>query len=108
MIKLKDLIKEVKVGSARIGLGGRGKEIEIVVDKAMAGKWKLVYFNMAKKYVSGVGVSPERLIDQKPIKLSSSEKNIIKKIIKNPEDIAYMADEYVKPIDVIRALNGNG
>jgi len=37
-------------------------------------------------------------------KLSSSEKNTIKKIIKNPEDIAYMADENVKPVDVLRAL----
>ncbi len=104
MIKLKDLISEIEVGSARVGLGGRGKEVELAVGKGF-GKWKIVYFNMAKKYVSGVGYSPDRLFDQKPIKLTPSEKNIIKKIIKNPEDIAYMADENVKPIDVLRALN---
>jgi hypothetical protein len=103
MIKLKDLIREVKVGSARVGLGGRGKEVELAVGKAM-GKWKIVYFNMASKYVSGVGYSPERLFDQKPIKLTPSEKTTIKKIIKNPQDISYMADENVKPIDVMRAL----
>ena len=34
MIKLKELISEVKVGSARVGLGGRGKEIELIVDRA--------------------------------------------------------------------------
>ena len=93
----------VKIGSAFPGTGGRRKEIEIVVDKGF-GKWKIVYFNMVRKYVSGVGYSPDRLFDQKPIKLTPSEKNIIKKIIKNPEDIAYMADENVKPIDVLRAL----
>jgi len=59
---------------------------------------------MASKYVSGVGYSPERLFDQKPIKLTPSEKTTIKKIIKNPQDISYMADENVKPIDVMRAL----
>ena len=39
MIKLKELISEIKVGSARVGLGGRGKEVELVVDIAPAGKW---------------------------------------------------------------------
>ena len=104
MIKLKDLINEVKIGSARVGQGGRSKEVELIIDKFMAGKWKFVSFNMVRKYVSGVGVTPERLVDNKPIKLTSSEKNIIKKIIKNPQDIAYLADERVKPIDVMRAL----
>ena len=44
------------------------------------------------------------MIKLKPIRLTSREKNIIKKIIKNPEDIAYMGDENVKPNDVLRAL----
>ena len=108
MIKLIDLLERtspVKIGSALPGSGGRRKEIEIVVDKSMsANKWKIVYFNMVRKYVSGVGVTPERLVDNKPIKLTSSEKNIIKKIIKNPEDIAYMDDGNVKPKEVLRAL----
>ena len=108
MIKLKDIIKEatspVKIGSAFPGMKGRKNEIEIVVGKGF-GKWKIVYFNMVRKYVSGVGYSPDRLMNYDDIfKLSSSEKNTIKKIIKNPEDIAYMDDENVKPMDVLRAL----
>ena len=75
MIKLKDLITEVKPGDAYPSIG---KEIDVVVDKFMGNKWKFVSFNMVRKYVSGVGVTPERLVDNKPIKLSSSEKNIIK------------------------------
>jgi len=94
----------VKIGSALPGTGGRRKEIEIVIDKRF-GKWQIVYFNMVRKYVSGVGYSPDRLMNYDDIfKLSSSEKNTIKKIIKNPEDIAYMDDENVKPSDVIRAI----
>jgi hypothetical protein len=94
----------VKIGSALPGTGGRRKEIEIVIDKRF-GKWQIVYFNMVRKYVSGVGYSPDRSMNYDDIfKLSSSEKNTIKKIIKNPEDIAYMDDENVKPSDVIRAI----
>ena len=94
----------VKIGSALPGTGGRRKEIEIVIDKRF-GKWQIVYFNMVRKYVSGVGVSPDRSMNYDDIfKLSSSEKNTIKKIIKNPEDIAYLDDENVKPIDVLRAI----
>ncbi len=108
MIKLKDILNEatspVKIGSALPGTGGRRKEIEIVIDKRF-GKWQIVYFNMVRKYVSGVGVSPDRSMNYDDIfKLSSSEKNTIKKIIKNPEDIAYLDDENVKPIDVLRAI----
>ena len=96
----------VKIGSALPGSGGRRKEIEIVVDKSMsANKWKIVYFNMVRKYVSGVGHSPDRMINYDDIfKLSSSEKRTIQKIIKNPEDIAYMDDGNVKPKEVLRAL----
>ena len=107
MIKLKDLLEAtspVKIGSVLPGSGGRKKEIEIVVDKSM-GKWKIVYFNMVRKYVSGVGHSPDRMINYDDIfKLSSSEKRTIQKIIKNPEDIAYMDDGNVKPKEVLRAL----
>ena len=69
------------------------------------GKWKIVYFNMVRNYVSGVGHSPDRMINYDDIfKLSSSEKRTIQKIIKNPEDIAYMDDGNVKPKEVLRAL----
>jgi len=107
MIKLKDLLEAtspVKIGSALPGTGGRKKEIEIVVDKQY-NKWKIVYFNMVRKYVSGVGHSPDRLIKYDDIfKPSSSEKNTIKKIIKNPEDISYMRTGNVTPIEVLRAI----
>ncbi len=108
MIKLKDLLNEerspIKIGIAFPGSKGRRNEIELVIGKSM-GKWHIVYFNMVRKYVSGVGYSPDRTMNYDDIfKLSSSEKNTIKKIIKNPEDIAYMGDEDVKPIDVLRAL----
>ena len=102
MIKLKDLITEVKPGDAYPSIG---KEIDVVVDKFMGNKWKFVSFNMVRKYVSGVGHSPDRMINYDDIfKLSSSEKRTIQKIIKNPEDIAYMDDGNVKPKEVLRAL----
>ena len=109
MIKLIDLLERtspVIIGSALPGAGGRRKEIEIVVDKSMsANKWKIVYFNMVRKYVSGVGHSPDRMINYDNLfKLSSSEKNTIKKIIKNPEDISYMRTGNVTPKEVLRAL----
>ena len=107
MIKLIDLLEAtspVKIGSALPGSGGRRKEIEIVVDKQY-NKWKIVYFNMVRKYVSGVGHSPDRMINYDDIfKLSSSEKNTIKKIIKNPEDISYMRTGNVTPKEVLRAI----
>ena len=76
MIKLKDILKEatspVKIGSAFPGMKGRKNEIEIVVGKGF-GKWKIVYFNMVRKYVSGVGYSPDSLMNYDDIfKLSSS------------------------------------
>ncbi len=125
MIKLKDLIKEscecggdccstkeqikeatspIKIGSAFPGSKGRRNEIELVIGKSM-GKWHIVYFNMVRKYVSGIGVSPDRLMNYDDMfKLTSSEKNTIKKIIKDPQDIDYMSGENVKPVDVMRAL----
>ena len=41
--------------------------------------------------------------DEKPITLTSREKNIIKKLLK-PRRYSYMGDENVKPNDVLRAL----
>jgi hypothetical protein len=108
MIKLKDIIKEatspIKIGSAFPGSKGRRNEIELVIGKSM-GKWHIVYFNMVRKYVSGIGVSPDRSMNYDDMfKLTSSEKNTIKKIIKDPQDIDYMSGENVKPMDVLRAL----
>ena len=61
MIKLKDLLNEarspIKIGSAFPGSKGRRNEIELVIGKSM-GKWHIVYFNMVKKYVSGIGYAP--------------------------------------------------
>ena len=95
----------VKIGSALPGTGGRRKEIEIVIDKRF-GKWQIVYFNMVRKYVSGVGVSPENILGKKTIKLSSSQKNIMKKILKNPQDIDYIENDAanIKVRDILRVL----
>ena len=63
MIKLTDIVTEaispIKIGSAFPGSKGRRNEIELVIGKSI-GKWHIVYFNMVKKYVSGIGVSPDR------------------------------------------------
>ena len=48
MIKLKDLITEVKPGDAYPSIG---KEIDVVVDKFMGNKWKFVSFDMAGKRI---------------------------------------------------------
>jgi uncharacterized transporter YbjL len=103
MIKLKDLITEVKPGDAYPSIG---KEIDVVVDKFMGNKWKFVSFNMVRKYVSGVGVSPENILGKKTIKLSSSQKNIMKKILKNPQDIDYIENDAanIKVRDILRVL----
>ena len=110
MIKLKDILNEatspVKIGSALPGSGGRKKEIELVVDRFMGGKWTVVSFNMVRKYVSGVGVSPENILGKKTIKLSSSQKNIMKKILKNPQDVDYVENDAanIKVRDILRVL----
>jgi len=103
MIKLKDLITEVKPGDAFPSIG---KEIDIVVDKFMGNKWKIVSFNMARKNISGVGTSPAYIFGDKPLKLSSSQKNIMKRILKNPEDIDYIENDStnIKVKDILRVL----
>jgi len=61
---------------------------------------------MVRKYVSGVGVSPENILGKKTIKLSSSQKNIMKKILKNPQDIDYIENDAanIKVRDILRVL----
>ena len=103
MIKLKDLITEVKPGDAYPSIG---KEIDVVVDKFMGNKWKFVSFDMAGKRISGVGTSPENILGKKTIKLSSSQKNIMKKILKNPQDVDYVENDAanIKVRDILRVL----
>jgi len=88
MIKLKDLLREVKVGDTYIS--SDGKYIELVFDKFMKGKWSTIGFDLGPRhFVKDIGVSPEHLLGMygKLKKLSSSQKNAIKKILKNPEDV---------------------
>jgi len=104
VIKLRDLLTEVKPGDAFPSVGSN---IDIIVDKFMGGKWKFVTFNLSRGYVSGVGVTPDRLINyDEKIKLSSSQKSKIKKILKNPEDIDYIEDDHtnIKVKDVLRII----
>ena len=64
--------------------------IELVFDKFMKGKWRTIGFDLGPRhFVKDIGTSPEHLLGMygKLKKLSSSQKNAIKKILKNPEDI---------------------
>ncbi len=105
MIKLKDILNEtVKPGDVYKDSGG---DILIIIKPWIRNKWHFVNFNL--KYdgmVSGVGTTPESFFeDEKVLKLSSSHKNKIKKILKNPEDIDYLEkDGSVKVRDVLRAI----
>ena len=105
MIKLKELINEqVKSGDA---FSSVRSNVDIIVDKFMGSKWKFVTFNMSRGFVSGVGVTPERLINyNEKIKLSSSQKSKIKKILKNPEDIDYIEDDHtnIKVKDILKVI----
>ena len=58
------------------------KGVEIAVEKSM-GKWKTVSFNLKTMSAHEVG-SNNTLEKQKPMKLSSSDKMKIKKIVKQP------------------------
>ena len=88
MLKLMDLLREVKVGDAYIS--SDGEYIELVFDKFMKGKWRTIGFDLGPKhFVRDIGTSPEHTLGMygKLKKLSSSQKNAIKKMLKNPEDI---------------------
>ena len=88
MIKLKDLLREVNIGDTYIS--SDGKYIELVFDKFMKNKWNTIGFDLGPRhFVRDIGTSPEHLLGMygKLKKLSSSQKNAIKKVLKNPEDI---------------------
>ena len=80
MIKLKDLITEVKPGDVYQDYYKKG--VEIAVEKFM-GKWKTVSFNLKDMTTHEVGTN-NTLEKQKSMKLSSSDKMKIKKIVKQP------------------------
>ena len=103
MIKLKDLLTEVKPGDVYKDSGG---DILLIVKPFIRNKWRFVNFNLQNRMVSGHGTTPEHFYDNtKPLKLSSSHKNTIKKILLNPEDIDYLEkDGTIKVRDVLRVL----
>ena len=104
MIKLKDLLNEsVKPGDVYKDSGG---DILIIIKPFIRNKWHFVNFNLQRGMVTGVGTTPESFFeDEKVLKLSSSYKNKIKKILKNPEDIDYLEkDGSIKVRDVLRAI----
>ena len=82
MIKLKDLITEVKPGDVFQDVYKKG--VEIAIEKFM-GKWKTDSINVQRMTAYEVGTSPEQMLKkQKLTKLSSSDKMKIKKIVKQP------------------------
>ena len=105
MIKLKDLLKEVSVGDAYIS--SDGEHIELVFDKFMSGKWRTIDFDLGPRpMVSGIGTSPEHLLGMygKLKKLSSSQKNSIKKMLKQPENIDMVKRDGQNVNKVLRAV----
>ena len=81
MIKLMDILNEmVKPGDVFQDYYKKG--VEIAVEKSM-GKWKTVSFNLKTMSAHEVG-SNNTLEKQKSMKLSSSDKMKIKKIVKQP------------------------
>jgi hypothetical protein len=89
MIKLKDLITEVKPGDVFQDVYKKGG-VEIAIEKFM-GKWRTVSINVQRMTAYEVGTSPEQMLKkQKLTKLSSSDKMKIKKIVKNPQEVDYI------------------
>jgi len=105
MLKLMDLLREVKVGDAYIS--SDGEYIELVFDKFMKGKWRTIGFDLGPKhFVRDIGTSPEHTLGMygKLKKLSSSQKNAIKKMLKNPEDIHMIKRDGQNVNKVLKAL----
>ena len=105
MLKLMDLLREVKVGDAYIS--SDGEYIELVFDKFMSGKWRTIDFDLGPRpMVSGIGTSPEHTLGMygKLKKLSSSQKNVIKKMLKNPEDVDMIKRDGQNVNKVLKAL----
>ena len=127
MIKLKDLIKDLELGKVytdkdmppfqtesinEVNVGNTyissdGEHIELVFDKFMSGKWRTIDFDLGPRpMVSGIGTSPEHTLGMygKLKKLSSSQKNAIKKMLKNPEDIHMIKRDGQNVNKVLKAL----
>ena len=104
MIKLKDLITEVKPGDV---YQNRDGSIELVIQQFGPGKWKTIDFDLkpmiGNPRVVAIGMSPEKLM-KKQIKLSSSEKTLVKKILKNPEDRYYIKQDGLNPDVALRLV----
>ena len=104
MIKLKDLITEVKPGDV---YKNRDGSIELVVQQLRPGKWNTIDFDLkpmiGNPRVVAIGMSPEKLM-KKQIKLSSSEKTLVKKILKNPEDRYYIKQDGLNPDVALRLV----
>jgi len=80
------------------------KGVEIAVEKSM-GKWKTVSFNLKTMSAHEVGTN-NTLEKQKSMKLSSSDKMKIKKIVKNPQDADYInQDDSNMAKKLLRVLN---
>ena len=119
MIKLKDLLTEQKTdaGFAYKEKDNKGEEITLVTDNFPAARdesSKIVSFVTKPKfahqdpYYSGGGVERERSLQkQKPYKMTATEKNIIKKILKNREDKYYIEKDNFRVSDILDALNRN-
>ena len=62
MLKLMDLLREVKVGDAYIS--SDGKYIELVFDTFMKGKWRTIGFDLGsmRHFVKDIGTSPEHTL----------------------------------------------
>ena len=105
MIKLKDLLREVNIGDTYIS--SDGEHIELVFDKFMRGKWRTIDFDLGPRpMVSGIGTSPEHLLGMygKLKKLSSSQKNSIKKMLKEPVNIGMVKRDGQNVNKVLRAV----
>jgi len=80
------------------------KGVEIAVEKSM-GKWKTVSFNLKTMSAHEVGTN-NTLEKQKSMKLSSSDKMKIKKIVKNPQEADYInQDDSNMAKKLLRVLN---
>ena len=87
MIKLMDILNEmVKPGDVFQDYYKKG--VEIAIAKSM-GRWRTVSFDLKTMSAHEVGVN-NTLEKQKPMKLSSSDKMKIKKIVKNPQEADYI------------------
>jgi hypothetical protein len=104
MIKLKDLITEVKPGDV---YQNRDGSIELVIQQFGPGKWKTIDFDLkpmiGNPRMVATGMSLEKMMTR-PKKLSSSEKNLVKKILKNPEDRHYIKKDGLNPDVALRLV----